>query len=281
MVTDAELRAGLEAAGFGALVEDVIAKTRSEVWITATRSDVLALGQSRIGGAPDLPRGTPWPRQRWTHAETAAWPDWARSEIAPAIAEGVVIDAGTHLALALPFVAQLDCAELAPFQDVLPRVGHLWLFADQQTTLGEIGHHWYQASACLYAVDAELVPTPFPPVPEKLPGFVLAFALGRVLPGANDLDLRGDDWYRYEAAVEPFKQPEPAHALLPVSIAGANSESPPPGYTGILRVDSDYTNYTIDEGINWGDASWITFALPPAALAASRFDELRAFRFDG
>ncbi len=278
MVTDAELRAALERAGFGALAEGVIANTRSEVWITTTRRDAFTLGQSRIGGAPDLPRGTAWPRQRWTHAETATWPDWAQSEIALEIAKGVVIDEGTHLALALPFVAQLDCTELAPFQSVLPRTGHLWLFADQQTTLGEIGHHVYQASACLHAVNAELVPTPLPPVPETLPGFALAFAPGRVLPGANDLDLRDDDWYRYEATIKPFRQPEPAHAILPVAVLGTNSECPPPGYTGILRVDSDYT---LDEGMNWGDASFITFAIPPAALAAGRFDELRAFRFCG
>lgn len=72
--------------------------------------------------------------------------------------------------------------------------------------------------------------------------------------------------------------PEPRHALMPRSFGGVNSDCPPAGYAGILRVDSDYT---LDEVINWGDAARITFAIPPGALAARRFDELRAFRFCG
>ena len=143
-MTDDELRAGLERAGFGGLVERAIAKTRSEVWITTTRTDAFTLGQSRIGGAPDLPRGTPWPRHRWTRAETASWPEWSQQELAQAIEQGTVIEEDDRIALALPFVAQLDCAELAPFQSVLPRIGQLWVFAEQhfQMKLVLEPHQW-------------------------------------------------------------------------------------------------------------------------------------------
>jgi len=279
MITDAELRALLTDAGFAARAEEAIARTVEEVWITTTRRNDFELGQSRIGGAPDLPRDTPWPRQRWLKSEVASWPAWSQAEIPEAIAQGTVIEEGDHIALALPFIAQLDLAELAPLQTALPRSGWLWLFADQQTTLGEIEHTRYCATACLYAAaDAELVPAIPPPTPESLPGLALAFARGRVIPHANDLDLRDDDWNRYEKFRKPLCQPEPTHALMPVVFRGVGSDYPPAGHAGILRVDSDYT---LDEVINWGDAAWITFAIPPAALAAHAFDELRAFRFCG
>lgn len=99
-----------------------------------------------------------------------------------------------------------------------------------------------------------------------------------MLPDATELDLRDADWNRYEAAIKPLRQPEPRHALLPCTFRGVNADCPPPGYTGILRVDSDYT---LDELINWGDAAWMTFGIPPAALAAGRFDQVRAFRSCG
>jgi hypothetical protein len=104
----------------------------------------------------------------------------------------------------------------------------------------------------------------------------VSLARGRVVPDADDLGLRGEDWNRYGTFAKQVQQPEPRHA--PRAFGGGNSDCPPAGYAGILRVDSDYT---LDEVINWGDAAWITFALPPDALAAHRFDELRAFRFCG
>jgi hypothetical protein len=277
-MTDPEIRAQLAAAGLGAFADRVIAEAVDELWISTTRTDSFALGQSRIGGTPDLPRGTPWPRHRWTHAETATWPEWDQQDLRDALISGEVIEDGDGVALALPFVAQLDLADLAPLQSVLPRTGHLWLFADQQTTLGAIEDYPYQASACLYTEPSELVPTSPPPVPEQLPGLALAFARGRVYPDAGALDLRGDDWNRYEAALSPLRQRAPTHAVLPGRFGGVIGDIPPPSYSGLLRVDSDYT---LDEVINWGDAAWITFALPPDALAARRFDELRAFRFCG
>lgn len=225
-----------------------------EIWIRTQRTETFALGQSRIGGAPDLPKGTAWPRHRWLRRETEAWPDYARAELANAIERGEVLEELQHVALALPFVAQLDLAELGRLDPRFARAGHLWLFADQQTTLGEIGGYPYQASACLYAATAELERVPPPPTPETLPGLALTFA-----PATGE-------------------QPEPRHALLPDVFEGVIGEVPPAGYQGLLRVDSDYTQGDV---INWGDAAWITFAIPPQAFADGRFDEVRAFRFCG
>jgi hypothetical protein len=224
-----------------------------EIWISTTTGE-LSLGQSRIGGVPDLPRGTIWPRHRWTRDETKAWPDFAQQELTEAIANGVVLEELHHVALALPFVAQLDLAELARFDTPLPKTGHLWLFADQQTTLGEIGFAVYQASACLYAEHAVLERVDPPPTPETLTALALTFSIGE------------------------GEQPEPRHTVMPVSDQGVHNDVPPAGYRGLLRVDSDYA---LDPIINWGDAAWMTFAMPPDALAARRWDEVRAFRFCG
>jgi hypothetical protein len=225
-----------------------------EIWISTQRTETFALGQSRIGGAPDLPKGTAWPRHRWPRSETLAWPDYAREDLANAIARGEVLEEPDHVALALPFIAQLDLADLRPFDPRFARGGQLWLFADQQTTLGEIGGYPYQASACLYAERAELERVTPPPTPETLPALALTFAAAT------------------------GEQPAPRHAVWPEVHEGVIGDVPPAGYQGLLRVDSDYT---LDHVINWGDAAWITFAIPPQAFADGRFDEVRAFRFCG
>ncbi|MEO8702755.1 MAG: DUF1963 domain-containing protein [Kofleriaceae bacterium] len=227
----------------------------TEIWISTRRTEAFARGQSRIGGVPDLPIGTVWPRHRWLRSETDQWPDFHREDLKQAIERGEVLDEIDHVALALPFVAQLDLAELASLQTVLPRTGHLWLFADQQTTLGEIGNCPYQASACLYVEHATLERATPPPTPDTLPALALTFS----------------------PATLGAEQGEPGHALLPDHFEGLNGDVPV-GYAGLLRVGSDYT---LDDVLNWGDAAWITFAIPPDALAARRFDEVRAFRFCG
>lgn len=274
------LRIALEAAGFGPLAEHVLAAATPEVHIRATRSDAIAIGASRIGGTPDLPRGTPWPRHRWTRAETRDWPDFARAELATAIDDGVVLEEPEHLGLALPFVAQLDLAQLAPLQDVLPRRGHLWLFADQMTEVGMIADYVACASACLFAEDTELVRVEPPPVPDTLPAFALEFLAGRALPNANDLGLDGSDWHRYHDTVKTFEQPKPRHACLVRPSYGSIAPVPADGWTGILRVDSNDAGGAANT-LAWGDAAWITFAIPNVALAARRFDEMSAFRWYG
>jgi hypothetical protein len=275
-VSDAHIRKRLERARLGHLVDRVLADAWSEVWLTTTPAETLALGQSRIGGAPALPRGTAWPRHRWTRAELASWPERARKELDEAIAAGTVVEEGKRVALALPFVAQLDLAELAKHQPLLPRRGHLWLFADQSTHAGELAGYPHCACACFHAEDAELVTVTPPPVPDELPGLAVAFSAARSLPTASDLDLRDDEWKRYTKAIKPLEQPMPRHACLSRPDYGSIALVPPEGYTTLLRVDSDY-----DHGINWGDAAWITFAIPDAALAACRFDEVRAFCWIG
>jgi hypothetical protein len=271
----AEIREYLERGGLGARADAVIAGLRPEIRIVATPSDELGLGDSRIGGAPDLPSGVAWPRYRVRRAEAEAWPEWSQRELAEAIAAGQVIVEGDHVALALPFIAQLDLFELSPLQSVLPHGGHLWLFADQQTHAGMLGDYPHVACTCLFAVADELVRVDPPPVPESFIAGALAFTAELALPDAASLELTQDEWWAYYEVGQLLGQPEPRHTVLPQPDLGT-LYVPPPGFTPLLRVDSDAAL-----GTTWGDAAWITFAIPEAALAAARFDEVVAFRWIG
>ena len=279
--TPDEIREHLVREGLAAHAGNALARLRTEIRITTTRTESFALGQSRIGGVPDLPRGIQWPRHRWTHAETAAWPEWCKPELAEGVASGQVVVEREHFALAHPFVAQLDLAELAPLQAALPRTGRIWLFADQSTTVGEIAGYQCRASACVYDTTSDLVRAEPPPVPESLPASALAFTAELVLPNPNDAAMHGlssEEWDTYDRIVTELGQRDPRHALLHQPDSGANQDIPPPGFTSILRVDSDYAQTPI---INWGDAAWITFAIPDDALASCRFEEVCAFCWYG
>lgn len=72
--------------------------------------DYSEVGNHRFGGMPDLPGSIPYPR--------AARDDAQQDE------EGDVSHGGTPF----EFLAQINCAELAPLQDYLPREGLLYFF---------------------------------------------------------------------------------------------------------------------------------------------------------
>ncbi len=71
-----------------------------------TPTDYSSLGVHRFGGLPDLPTGEAYPRFKasWTQEEQPT---------------------GGY---AYEFIAQLDCAALAPLQQYLPRTGYLYFF---------------------------------------------------------------------------------------------------------------------------------------------------------
>lgn len=93
----------LEAEGLGAHVAALQPLVRPAIRLATTPSEHLQLGQSRIGGQPDLPSDLPWP---------------------------------THQGVPLGFLAQIDLSALpAAARGPLPPDGHLWFFyvADQST----------------------------------------------------------------------------------------------------------------------------------------------------
>jgi uncharacterized protein YwqG len=88
-----------EQEGLGDLVDEVAPHVRTAVRVSTTPSDRLEAGQSRVGGAPDLPPGLDWPRRNGA---------------------------------ALAFLAQFDLRQVAQVAgpSALPREGHLWFFFD-------------------------------------------------------------------------------------------------------------------------------------------------------
>ncbi|MFK8003690.1 MAG: DUF1963 domain-containing protein [Polyangiales bacterium] len=91
-VSDASIE-GLEEGALARLVQPAIG--------VAVDPGKAAAGASKLGGLPDLPKGTKWPKYE---------------------------DNDDHL----PFILQLNCAEFSPFdvEGLLPKEGHFYLFAD-------------------------------------------------------------------------------------------------------------------------------------------------------
>lgn len=63
MSSQSALRTGIESRGLGALADEILALARPAIRVVPTPTALadLPIGASRIGGTPDLPRGTPWP----------------------------------------------------------------------------------------------------------------------------------------------------------------------------------------------------------------------------
>jgi uncharacterized protein YwqG len=95
----------LEAESLGALVEGLRPLVRPAVRLGTRPASDFRLGQSRIGGAPDLPADLAWP---------------------------------SHEGQALTFLAQVDLAEVSALlpDSRLPPDGHLWFFYSSEQPWG-------------------------------------------------------------------------------------------------------------------------------------------------
>lgn len=81
---------------------------------TDAPDDYRERGNTRFGGLPDLPPGMPYPCHRDADGSTRP----------------------------MQFIAQLDCAQLAPLQRYLPRSGVLYFFlSDQEDLVPRVFHH--------------------------------------------------------------------------------------------------------------------------------------------
>ena len=112
LATDPDLQAEFErkvlSSGYGQYLKPLVACARKSVKFTlAEEDDYSEPGKTRFGGMPDLPESLPYP-----------------------------FCEGGDTRSAYEFVAQLDCEELAPFQDYLPRSGILYFFIDDQESFG-------------------------------------------------------------------------------------------------------------------------------------------------
>ncbi len=118
-----------------------------QLWLTPSERSVETFGATRLGGAPDLPKGTAWPLRPIP-------PDAAeRAEEMKQSFEWIA----SHIVRELPFefLAQIDLAEAASYPDHahgLPPEGRLLFFWD-----GVVGLHTSGPAACRVLWDASPV----------------------------------------------------------------------------------------------------------------------------
>src|SRR5687768_17252641 len=137
----------LEGASLGHRVTELASYAAREVELAP--SDVPS--GSRLGGPPVLPAEHAWPAHRWSHAEVATWPDYARDELGLARANGWVVDEKDHVAMPLLFVGVLDTSALHAAAPQLPRDGALHLFASVGTMLPDESLPGRIAAAVIHA----------------------------------------------------------------------------------------------------------------------------------
>ena len=154
----------LEHEGLGRLVERLRERVRPALRVTTRpASSELALGQSRIGGTPDLPADIAWPE---------------------------------HASLPMMFLAQLDLGEIrrSSPDSLLPATGHLWFFYSLAQPWGfdpkDAG-----ASRVLYRPDGASLTRSEPPggLPEgaRFPACAVSFEAYDDVPDIEDADADG------------------------------------------------------------------------------------------
>jgi uncharacterized protein YwqG len=96
---------------------DLLSLVRPSIRLRAERVpfEQMAIGQSRIGGLPDIPQGIAWPRWLPMPPREDKFGNRWRPE-SPAL---------------LGFIAQIDLSELPHFDDSLPKSGSLYFFYDR------------------------------------------------------------------------------------------------------------------------------------------------------
>lgn len=229
---------------------------------------------THIGGDPELPPGFEWPRQRWPREEVAAWPDEFRAEVE------VAREADGSLALPLTFLLQVDLAAVqacAP-TTALPATGRLLFFALPDFSLPDPVLAERVPSAVRFVEGPALATVAPPPTEWQLwamdrlrPTRRLRLALSAEEEAALLARLATDAQRAFvlEAAWQD-------HALL-VAPAEENARPmPPPGEVALARVVEQH-----GVGFHVGDASWLTFVIPAADLAARRWEAARASVFVG
>jgi len=230
----------LPAEGFGDLVSAIEPHVRPAVRLTSRPGEAAALGQSRIGGEPDLPKALSWPKT-------------GRQSV--------------------PFIAQIDLKEIASVlsESPLPHAGHLWFFSDGSET-GIVLHDASDAPR-------QATPTP-EDVPKtwRFACCPLALEAYQALPEVSVVEaldaITSDDEEKLESytEIQSYISGETTmgnvHTLLgwPEAIQDP-AELNEPATRLLLQVESDK-----GAGMMWGDAGRLYFCIKNEDLRAARFD---------
>jgi hypothetical protein len=205
-----------------------------ELFTKAASKAASKVGASRLGGAPDMPADTKWP-------QGAGGP--------------------------MTFVAQLDCADLAPFDSakLLPDEGMLAFFAGG-----------YDEGAVLhFAGGQKLAPRALPKgakfSAEKAvvaPACAVALRGAVSVPGYEQVeDVDTDAWHElWESSIREKDGVAP-HRVLGHTLNDV--ESPPEGDVALFAVRSDE-----NANMEWGDAGTLYFMLDEESLRARKWSDV-------
>jgi uncharacterized protein YwqG len=245
----------------------------------AARSETLPVGGCRIGGCPDLPAGTPWPRRADAAGEDPA--EWEPDRNAP-----------------LQFILQVNLAEVEKrdVANVLPKTGLLSFFFywDNDTDLGEeVAHIMLSDPTGLRRVEApddlparqpyrplELVPR----VEWTVPSIEDTGLDVTIFNPARPLDFQHwDFWESIEelvAQAQGFLDPRSAGSVVH-RLLGHPQLIQSPGLADgtklLLQVDSDTSradgNSPPKTGMMWGDAGRLYYLISDDELKGQRLTE--------
>jgi uncharacterized protein YwqG len=271
-LTRHELAQLIDGSPLARVADDLKGLIRDAVTIElrAVTEDSLELGASKIGGAPDLPEGTEWPR----------WQD-----------------------VPLGFIAQFRLADVAEYgaEGELPASGMLHFFYDArpQTWASDAGageswrvlyHEGETTSLIRAAAPADL------PEESRFPACELSFASAADLPPWESADMQQlgltseeADWHLELMEQLPGEQGAGSKLLghpdtiqgdmqaeCQLASTGASLDPEafelPPGATDwrlLLQVDSE------DEaGMMWGDSGMLYYWIRQQDLQARNFDDV-------
>jgi hypothetical protein len=257
-----------------AVVEALVAKALPSIRLVPQpgSAESLPLGRCRIGGAPDLPEGMPWPRRSDAAGES---PDeWEADLNSP-----------------LQFILQVNLADVAPFDvaGVLPRAGLLSFFFhwDEHTDPGD---------EVAYIVLSEPTGLRRAEVPEDLPAesryqaLELVPCLEWTLPtledagvsvsvldaGPADLQLYRfwDDAIERATQAQGFPGPHQGGTVIHRLLGHPNLIQSPglaDGTRLLLQVDSDGgASESPRTGMMWGDGGRLYYLIGEDRLRAHR-----------
>jgi uncharacterized protein YwqG len=272
----ADLQSAFVAARLSRLIKDIDRLAWSSIRLTATavEESELKIGDSKLGGVPDLPPGATWPVLK-----------------------------GQPQA----FIAQIRLEDARQYDTakVLPQSGMLWFFYDaQQQTFG--ADPGDRGGWQVLFMDGDLGKLQRAPVPPALPALSrfhacsLGFANELTLSQQPQLEIPDLDWtdaeqQQYETLLFAFPGPAdramPHHRLLgnPDTIQddmrlecqlashGVTDINDPRAaalmegameWLLLLQVDTD----ELQSGMRWGNAGMLYYWITPADLQARRFD---------
>lgn len=218
-----------------------------------------AVGRTHFGGTPDVPAGFVWP----SYALTDCYPRSDAGKIQP-----------------LSFIAQFDCAALAPLDkdNLLPQTGLLSIFYDVKyqpwEDCGEGTRiFWFENIS-------DLRPAAVPPEAPPLPALNIHLTAEPSLPDwetFDELHPGADDCDQFEEdrALLDAETPDECSKLLgwPDSIQNSVFESCKDGdWMLLFQLDTVTDN---DFELMFGDSGRIYLLIRREDLAAQRFEKIR------